>query len=187
MSSKKFIIWNLFSKRLKDLIKSRLKISQKTFSDIVGVSENYLSMVLNEKSGPSADMIAGIYLHYNDYLEWLLTGDETRTALLKATEAMPRYGDAGDHRCEFCGDMPDEIKKLCKTLKEIVDSKHPVIVPALLSNLEAFKYSVDKERKQDDDIQKLKDKVRHLEKLLDPDRVTGTGRAAGIGTRKKKT
>jgi hypothetical protein len=51
---------------------------------------------------------------------------------------------------------------------------------------EAFKYSVDKERKQDEDIRKLKNQVRHLKKLLDPDRLTVTGRAAGTGMQKKK-
>jgi hypothetical protein len=90
MSSNKYIILNIFSKRLEFLIKSRLKISQKAFADKIGVAENYLSMVLNEKSGPSADMISGIYLHYNECLEWLLTGSETRIAAPGTARVCPR-------------------------------------------------------------------------------------------------
>lgn len=33
-------------------------------------------MILNGKRGPSADLIAGIYLHYSDHMTWLLTGEE---------------------------------------------------------------------------------------------------------------
>ena len=31
-------------------------------------------MILGEKRGPSAELISGIYLHYGEYLHWLLTG-----------------------------------------------------------------------------------------------------------------
>jgi hypothetical protein len=182
MSSNKYIILNIFSKRLEFLIKSRLKISQKAFADKIGVAENYLSMVLNEKSGPSADMISGIYLHYNECLEWLLTGSETRIAAPGTAEAMPEFVHEGVHPCKFCGEMTEDIKALCERVKKIIESRHRSAVPALLSNITAFEDSV----KQDEDLRNLKEKVRHLEKLSQSDPVTGTGRAAGAGIKKKK-
>ena len=155
MSSKKIIILNLFSKRLKELIDLRLKITQKAFADQIGIAENYLSMVLNEKSGPSADMLAGLFLHHSEHLEWLLTGKEIAPGLL--AEPRAEYG-AGDQHCEFCGDMTDEIKDLCKKVKAIVESKHPTAVPALLSNIAAFEDSV----KQTERIDNLEKEVKRL-------------------------
>ena len=33
-------------------------------------------MILSEKRGPSADLIANIYLHYSEHIYWLLTGKD---------------------------------------------------------------------------------------------------------------
>ena len=181
MSSKKFIILNLFSKRLKELIELRLKITQKAFADRIGVTESYLSMVLNENSGPSADMIAGLYLHCNEYLTWLMTGIEAQEPSRVIAEFQTAYGGEG-HKCKFCGDMSDEIKDLCKKVKGIIESDEKVIVDALKSNIEAFRYSVS----QADEIRKLKETVNHHTKLLQADTDSGTGKDASTGTRRKK-
>lgn len=118
-------------------------------------------------------------------IDWLLTGsDPTPVMSYEIRETGSPY--VSSPPCPYCSGMTDEMKRLCNTLKDIIDSKHPVIVPALLSNLEAFKHSVDKERKQDEDIDKLKREVRHLKTLMSADMVTGTGRAAGAGMQKKK-
>jgi len=75
MSRKKITIDKLFSDRLKILIEKRLCVTQKTFSTKVGISQGYLSMVLKGVRGASAELIAGLYIHYGNYLSWLLTGD----------------------------------------------------------------------------------------------------------------
>jgi hypothetical protein len=135
---------------------------------------------------PEWDQLVKLAKSLETTTDWLLTGQGSMRA--KAPEIKEQRDQYGTplQPCPFCGGMSEEIKKLCKTMKEIVDSKHPVIVPALLSNLEAFKYSVDKERKQDDDIDKLKREVRHLKTLMSADMNTGSGRAAGAGMRKRK-
>ncbi len=33
-------------------------------------------MILSGKRGPSADLIAGLYIHYREYMDWLITGTE---------------------------------------------------------------------------------------------------------------
>jgi len=45
------------------------------FSNKIGISANYLSAVLKNKRGPSAELVAGLYIHYREYLRWLLTGE----------------------------------------------------------------------------------------------------------------
>jgi len=146
MSSKKFIILNSFSKRLKELIKSRLKISQKAFANEIGVEESYLSMVLNENSGPSADMIAGIYLHYSEYLEWLLTGHERKIAPPGIAEAMPQ------DRCPLCGDMTEETKELCKKVKEIIESKNIAFSTSLKTVITVFEQCKYEEKEKGEPI-----------------------------------
>ena len=75
MSRKKSTIDDLFSGRLKILIDGELKVSQAYFSNKIGISASYLSAVLKNKRGPSAELVAGLYVHYRGYLQWLLTGE----------------------------------------------------------------------------------------------------------------
>ena len=67
-------------------------------------------------------------------------------------------------------------------MKNIIESKHETAVPALISNIAAFEDSV----KQKEEIEKLKNTVRHHSKLLQPEHHTGSGKAAGAGMRKRK-
>jgi transcriptional regulator with XRE-family HTH domain len=172
MSSEKIIILNMFSKRLKELIKSRLKITQKAFADKIGVDEGYLSMVLHGKSGPSADMIAGIFLEYGEHLNWLLTGQWPCAA-----------PEVADERECICSTFSDEIKKACRDVKEILDSDDQVAALALRTNIAAFKDSV--ERKEE--IRKLKEEVKNLKKILQADLKAGTSKAAGTGSQGNQT
>lgn len=115
-------------------------------------------------------------------LDWLLTGsDPTPVMAPGIRETGNPYGSG--HPCPFCADMTDEIKGLCKRVKDIMESQHHSAVPALLSNITAFEDSV----KQAKEIEKLKETVRHHSKLLDPVQTSGTGKAAGAGIKKKKT
>ena len=72
MSNKNSTIDNLFSKRLRCLIEDKLKIKQIEFAKLIGITPGYLSMVVTGKRGPSAELIAGIYIHYSEHLNWLL-------------------------------------------------------------------------------------------------------------------
>lgn len=75
MSRKKTSIDNLFSLRLRQLIDKILDIKRDEFSNKIGISTGYLGMIVTGKRGPSAELIAGIYIHYREYLTWLLTGE----------------------------------------------------------------------------------------------------------------
>jgi transcriptional regulator with XRE-family HTH domain len=170
-------------------IKKRIETDKSHFkagkwSELTGVSKNTISNIHGKagKHNPSLQYIIAVARVTGKPVEWYLYGDKAAPRIHEQTGTYGRQ----EHPCHFCGDMPDNIKALCKSMKEIVESNHPVIVPALMSNLEAFKYSVKKEQKQDEDLRKLKEKVRHHEKLLSSDQVTGTGRAAGTGMQKKK-
>ena len=93
MSRKKLNRFNNFSKRLNQLLKKTLKITQKEFCDKVGISEAYLSMILNKKVGPSAELIAGIFLNYNEYLHCLLTGEDNSKEIKIAEKEIPYGGN----------------------------------------------------------------------------------------------
>lgn len=75
---KKLTIDNNFSDRLKTLLQDKIKIKQTDFCKRVGITQGYFSMILSGKRGPSADLIAGLYLNYSEYLTWLLTGEEKK-------------------------------------------------------------------------------------------------------------
>lgn len=157
MSSIKYTISNNFSDRLKLLIKSKLGLSQKAFSEETGIAESFLSNVIKGRSGPSADMIASIYLHYSEYLDWLLTGEQ------KTAVGGEGRGVAGS--CPVCGSWSDELRQGCEALKEILDSGDDITKGAILSNLLAFRKSVHKDHEIDglkEDVKKLKKGLREL-------------------------
>jgi transcriptional regulator with XRE-family HTH domain len=72
MSRKKTSIDETFRIKLRELIEKRLKIKQSEFANNVGVTAGYLSMVVTGKRGPSAQLIAGIFINYSEHLAWLL-------------------------------------------------------------------------------------------------------------------
>lgn len=76
-----------FSDRFRSLIKDRLKTTQASFCKKHGITSGYLSMILSGKRGPSADLIATIYIHYREHMTWLLTGkEETASRSLSITK-----------------------------------------------------------------------------------------------------
>jgi phage repressor protein C with HTH and peptisase S24 domain len=68
-----------FGMRLRYLISEILEIPQAEFAEKLGMEESYLSLVLDEKRGPSAGLIAGLHRHCGRYLFWLLTGEGEMT------------------------------------------------------------------------------------------------------------
>ena len=123
MSSKEYIILKYFSERLKELIDTKLNISQKAFAQKIGITESYLSMVMKEKSRPSADMIASIYIHYGEHINWLLTGEETSQ---KKT-------------CPICGDWSMEVKNACQDMQKVFNTGNDTAKIAIISLIKALK------------------------------------------------
>jgi len=76
VSSHKLNIDDKFPERLREFIKNRLKLTQGDFAKKVGITAGYLSMVITGKSGPSAELIAGLCIHYNEYVSWILKGED---------------------------------------------------------------------------------------------------------------
>mgnify|MGYP000860173731 FL=1 len=72
MSSKKTTIDETFPDRLRELIELKLGVTQGEFAKKIGITTGYVSMVVTGKRGPSAEMIAGIFVNYSEYLPWLL-------------------------------------------------------------------------------------------------------------------
>jgi hypothetical protein len=124
-------------------------------------------MVLNGKSGPSADMIAGLYLHYSEYLEWLLTGNTTQQA-------------------EPTLDCCDELtRRICEDVIKIFKSDNKDVKDALHQNIKEFKRSIEK----DSELRELKETVKrmdlNLKVLMEAGPLAGTARGGGTGKRKK--
>ncbi|WP_027360143.1 helix-turn-helix domain-containing protein [Desulforegula conservatrix] len=65
---------NLFPERLAILIKEKARVSQAEFCKKTGITTSYLSMILSGKRGPSADLISGVYIHYREFFDWLISG-----------------------------------------------------------------------------------------------------------------
>ena len=78
MSSKKTTIDDKFADRLRELIEEKLKIKHTDFAKKIGITSGYVSMVVTKKRGPSAELIAGVFIHYSEHLSWLLTGEHQK-------------------------------------------------------------------------------------------------------------
>lgn len=88
---------------------------------------------------------------------------------------------------EFMAQWPAEIRNACRQLKDILLSDHPVIKPALLSNLAAFQYSVAKEKSQDAEIRNLSRRLQELEEWHKAKQPTGIDGAASSSTGQMET
>ena len=72
MSSRKTTIDGKFHERLREVIEKKLGVTQGEFAKKIGITTGYVSMVVTGKRGPSAEMIAGIFVNYSEHLPWLL-------------------------------------------------------------------------------------------------------------------
>lgn len=124
MSRKNITIEKSFSIRLKTLLEDHLGITQAAFSNKVGISQGYLSMVLKGKRGASAELIAGLYIHYSNYLNWLLIGEGE---MIKS---------------DVKGDDP-EISELLKKARKVLKSDNKVAQEALESGIHYFSQAID--------------------------------------------
>ena len=180
MSRKKLFINenNLFATNINALVK---KNGGKTaFAEAINVNYDTVRSWCLGEFLPGGAQLSLIRDKFVVSIDWLLAGTGPYVVPHVADD-MPSYGKPEEHRCPFCGGMSEEMKDLCKRVKDIMESGHPFAVKALESNIDAFEDSV----KQAKEIEELKETVRHHSKLLDPVRITGTGKAAGTGTKKK--
>ena len=157
MSREKINIVNSFSDRLRQLIADELKITQAEFAKNIGTSEGYLSSILNQGKGPSADIIAGIFLKYREYLDWLVTGTkperrEEMSGAYPIREKQAAYAVADPHANE-----------ILRMTREVIESK-TVYAEALERNVVAFHRAVSREALDAMDVsleQRVKQLVEH--------------------------
>lgn len=145
-SRKKFTIDTLFNERLKFFL-IKLNIKRKLFCESIGISTGYLTMILNGQRGPSAELIAGLFIHYGDYLDWLLTGknDPFTNENLSKDESP----------ANFSGDMI--------YLKKIYNSNDIDLIDIIHKTLKALTFSVQRENI----ISVQNKKINEIEKQLD--------------------
>jgi hypothetical protein len=146
MSSKKMIITNniLFAKNINRIVDD--KGGKYVFADAIGVSYDAVRQWCIGENLPDGKRLLAIRDKFKVSIDWLLTGTEANIPTPGVAQAMPHY------QCPFCSGMSDETKELCKKVKDIMESKHKYIAPALSANIDAFHYSIEKEKEQDNVI-----------------------------------
>ena len=165
-----------------ELVKADVKPS--TWAKYLVVSKNIVTNIHGEtKQRPSLEYIVAVARFTGKPVEWYLYGDQNPTDKGTNLISEPHSALNADKKPHFCGpDWTDDDVRYCKQLKKILDSKNPVIVPAIISNLAAFEYSVTDEKRKskeiDDlksgmkqksgEIKDLKKRLVHLEELTDP-------------------
>jgi hypothetical protein len=169
-------------------IKTRIEADKaqykvKKWAELVGSSIATISNIHGKKGKvkPSIEYIVAVSRATGKPVEWYLYGEEKNGQRVK--EAPCEYNPDRDPMHEW----PPEVKKACHQLKNILLSNHPVIKPALLSNLAAFEHSIEKEKEQDEKIKKVSKRVRELENAMKRGQPTGTDEAASSSTGKPET
>lgn len=164
-------------------IKNRIEIDKAQYgvgewAKLVGLSIASISNIHGKKGKvkPSPEYIIAVARVTGKPIEWYLYGTKPGE-------------QPSERHCKFCGDMSDEIKNICKQVKDIIEANHPIITPALRLKIDtliaALEYSRRIKKENEDKVEKLERKVKRLEKLLEPGQSAGSGRAAGAGIKKK--
>jgi transcriptional regulator with XRE-family HTH domain len=183
MSREKLNIVNNFSERLKVLIKRELKISQVEFAKKIGTSEGYVSGIINQGKGPSADIIAGIFLNYGEHLNWLLTGKEPmkqaeEKSIFKVTEGVGHYYGTGTN------------SRIEEDIREILASGDDEVIEKFKERLKDFKTYIRQKKENEE----MKDRLLRIEKAVEnspspgrpsSSRESGTGQTEESDTEKK--
>lgn len=71
---RKFAIATDINNRIKE-VRQRFGLTQKEFSEEIGISRSYLSEIEASKAKPSIETLTGILLHYEVDSRWLLIGE----------------------------------------------------------------------------------------------------------------
>jgi hypothetical protein len=160
-------------------IRERIEIDKAPYkpgkwAQLIGVSKTLVSNIhgRSKRQNPSLPYVFAVSRFTEKPIEWYLYGSRAPAVML--AEPLTRY----EGSCSFCGSMTEDVKDLCKKIKDIVESEHQTVMTALIMSIEAC-------HKQLDDIRKLTELAEHRRKLLDPDIRTGTGKDTRTGSRKK--
>jgi transcriptional regulator with XRE-family HTH domain len=113
---------------------------QQLFADKIGVDRSTVSRWCAGKTIPDLKQAIAISQNLNISLDSLLLGKEP----------------GGDFMCGW----DEESIEACKVLKEILESGDKMARAAILSNLDAFKDSIDKNKR----IKRLEEDVEQLKK-----------------------
>ena len=106
-------------KRIKKIIEFR-KLTQKEFSNSLGVAQNTISQLINESSNPSRLLIKAMSCLYSINEKWLLTGEGP----------MERRAGNGNGIAEEVGKDPklNDIFKILKEDREARDAVYELLV-----------------------------------------------------------
>jgi transcriptional regulator with XRE-family HTH domain len=152
------------------------------FAEAIGVVYDSVRRWCNGDNLPDGKQLMLIHEKFGVSLDWLVIGiGPQKAAVAGIAEQEAGYG------CESLDSWPEDIKNACRQLREILLSDHPVIKPALLSNLAAFQHSVSKEKSQEEEIRKLSRRLLELEQWHKAEQNTGAERAALSSTGKPET
>lgn len=180
MSSKKTNkqLFFLFSQNILDIIKEKCGDDKYEFAKKIEVHYDTVRRWSNGANLPDGGDLLKIKEKFGVSIDWLLTGAAKANVAEKTVE---------ESSVPYRADSPraQELKRACQQVKNIILSNHPVIKPALLSNLAAFEYSIEKEMKQDEKIKKINKRVKELENALSKGQLTGIGEAASSNTGKQ--
>ena len=127
---------NLFVKNINKLVDNNG--GRTAFAGQIGVNYDTVRSWCLGKYLPGGDYLIIIREKFGVSIDWLLTGKENHIVSEPATG----YNNTSFYDCV----LPKEI---CEQVKEIIESNHPVIKPALISNLAALQYGIRKEKSQE--------------------------------------
>lgn len=149
----------MFEKNLR-FIRKKLKLTQEEFAKPLNIKGSSVSSMERGKSKPSNAVLELIEIKYQINRNWLMTGDGDphKDKELQST-AFNQVGSVG----------ADEFGIAVAGLKEIFDSRDPVLLPAIQANIRAFQISVRRERQiqqQQTEIDELKEECGDLRKRL---------------------
>jgi hypothetical protein len=170
--------WNqdIFVNNIATIIHTMCHDNSSKFNGIIG-SRDAATRWKTPGYRPSLDILLTVTEKFDVTMDWLLTGTEQYISQIQGV---------AERQATYCAE-PVEVKIACRQLKAILLSDHPVIKPALQSNLAAFQYSIEKEKSQEDEIRKLGRRLKFLEDRHKAEKDTGADAAASSSTGKPET
>ena len=155
-----------------DAIRKRIEIDKdqyakrgKDWAEYIGILPTAISNFHRRKNprNPSFEYILAVAYKTKKPIEWYLYGtteEDEKPSDIKQTDVVIQ-----EESKPWGTKWTDEDIIYCTQLKRIFDSKHPVIVPMIISNLAAFEHIVNEEEKKDRKVKNLEKRIESLEKL----------------------
>ena len=146
-----------------DEIRKRIEIDKSQYkpgewAKLIGLSKQNISNIHGKagKYEPSLQYIIAVARATGKPVEWYLYGEK---ASLRIQEPPDSYDKRKARHCEFCGNMSEEVKELCKKVKEIIESKNIVfasVLKTIIAVFDQYKYEGKEKREP---LRKLKQKI----------------------------